>query len=129
MRRLHGGYDRRVSTLAKFGLIALVALVLTALPGGDNFLSVLLTILSIAFFTAIALLGYRLYRQFRVDLESLPDSLRAVLFGSIGLAFLTLCATNRLFEVGGGGAVIWLALLGLCSYGIYSVWMRYRAYD
>jgi hypothetical protein len=51
-----------------------------------------------------------------------------VLYGAVGLAFLTFCATNRLFDVGGGGAIIWLALLGLCSYAIYRVWTRYRAY-
>lgn len=116
-------------TIAKFGLIALAALVLTVLPGGDNALDVVLTTLSIFFFVALALLGYRLFRQFRFELESLPDNQRAILYGSVGLAFLTLCATGRLFDVGGGGAVIWLALLGASSYGIYSVWMRYRAYD
>lgn len=115
--------------LWKFGLIALIALVLTGLPGGDNALDLLLTVLSIVFFTAIAFLGYRLFRQFRMDLEGLPDANRAVLYGSIGLAFLTFCATDRLFDVGGGGVVIWLALLGACSYGVYWVWTQYRAYD
>jgi hypothetical protein len=117
-----------VATLAKFGLIALVALALTALPGGGSALALALTVLSICFFAAIALLGYRLYRQFRPELDGLPDGHRAVLYGSIGLAFLTLCATERLFDVGGGGAVIWLALLGAASYGVYWVWARYRAY-
>lgn len=118
-----------METAWKFGLIALVAFVLTALPGGGDALDILLTALSIVFFTAIALLGYRLFRQFRTDLESLPDADRAVLYGSIGLAFLTFCATSRLFDVGGGGAVIWLALLGLSSYGVYRVWSRFRAYE
>jgi hypothetical protein len=118
-----------VSLLWKLGLIALVALALTALPGGDSALDLLLVALSIVFFTAIALLGYRLYLQFRSDLDGLPDANRAVLYGSIGLAFLTFCATGRLFDVGGGGVIVWLALLGLCSYGIYWVWTRYRAYD
>jgi hypothetical protein len=118
-----------VSLAWKFALIALVALVLTGLPGGDSALETLLTALSIAFFTAIALLGYRLYVRFRMDLEGLPDANRAVLYGSIGLAFLTFCATSRLFDVGGGGVVIWLALLSACSYGVYWVWARYRAYD
>lgn len=118
-----------MSLLWKFGLIALVALVLTGLPGGDSALDFLLTALSIVFFTAIAMLGYRLFRQFRMDLEGLPDANRAILYGSIGLAFLTFCATNRLFDVGGGGVVIWLALLGACSYGVYWVWTQYRAYD
>jgi hypothetical protein len=118
-----------VSLLWKFGLIALVALVLTGLPGGDNALDLVMTALSIAFFTAIALLGYRLFRQFRMELDGLPDANRAVLYSSIGLAFLTFCATDRLFDVGGGGVVIWLALLGACSYGVYWVWTQYRAYD
>lgn len=118
-----------MSLVWKFGLIALVALVLTGLPGGDNALDFLLAALSILFFAAIAMLGYRLFRQFRMELEGLPDANRAVLYGSIGLAFLTFCATNRLFDVGGGGVVIWLALLGACSYGVYWVWTQYRAYD
>jgi hypothetical protein len=117
-----------VPTVAKFGLLALVALVLTLLPGGGSAVDVILTLLSIAFFVAIAVLGYRLFRQFRGDLEALPDSQRMVLYGSIGAAFLTLCATSRLFDAGGGGAIVWLALLGGCSYGLYWVWMRYRAY-
>lgn len=117
-----------MGTLAKFGLIALVALVLTVLPGGGDALSFVLTLLSIAFFTAIALLGYRLFRQYRGELEGLPDGDRAVLYGAVGLAFLAFCATNRLFDVGGGGAIVWLALLGLASYAIYRVWTRYRAY-
>ena len=75
------------------------------------------------------MLGYRLFRQFRFELDSLPEANRAVLYGSIGLAFLTFCATSRLFDVGGGGVVIWLALLGACSYGVYWVWTQYRAYD
>jgi hypothetical protein len=115
-----------VSLLWKFGVIALVALLLTGLPGGDSALNLMLTALSLVFFTAIAMLGYRLFRQFRMDLEGLPDGNRAVLYGSIGLAFLTFCATSRLFDVGGGGVVIWLALLGACSYGVYWVWSQYR---
>jgi hypothetical protein len=115
----------------KFALIALVALILTGVPegGGDDLLNLILTALTIVFFTAIALAGYRLFRQFRPELDGLPDGDRAVLYGAVGLAFLTFCATSRLFDVGGGGVVVWLALLGACSYGLYWVWTRYRAYD
>ena len=111
----------------KFGVVALVALALTALPGGGGALRVLLTLLSIAFFTAIAYLGYRLYRQFGSELDSLNDRTRLVLYGSVALAFLTFCATNRMFESGGFGALAWIALLGICSYGVYWVWTQYRA--
>jgi hypothetical protein len=114
--------------LWKFGIVALVALALTVLPGGDATLRVVLTLLSIAFFTAIAYLGYRLYLQFRTDIEGLGERPRLVLYSSIGGAFLTFCATGRMFGAGGLGALAWLSLLGICSYGLYWVWTQYRAY-
>ena len=52
-----------MQTAWKFGLIALVALVLELLPGGGNLLDVLLTALTIAFFAAIAILVARMYNS------------------------------------------------------------------
>jgi hypothetical protein len=113
----------------KFGVIALIALAIVVLPGGGNALDVVLTLLTIAFFTAIALLVYRLFRQYRIELESLDATLRLALYGSLGLVLLVLTATDRLFEAGGGGVLLWFALLALASYGIFWVWTRYRRYD
>jgi hypothetical protein len=112
-----------------FGVIALAALALTVLPGGGAALDVALTLLTVAFFVAIAVLGYRLYREHRFDLESLEQSQRLVLYASVGLAFLTFTATNRLFDAGGAGVVAWLVLLALCSYGVFWVWTRSRRYE
>jgi hypothetical protein len=117
-----------VPTWAKFGIVALIALAFTALPGGEETLNVLLTLLTIAFFVAIALLGVRLFRQNRSVLESLEDRQRLILYCSVGLAFLTFTATNRLFDQGGLGVLVWLALLGLASYGVFWVWTQYRRY-
>ena len=111
-----------------FTILALVALGFSVLPGGNATLNVLLTLLGIVFFAAIALLGYRLYREHRFDIESLAAGERLVLYGSVGVAFLAFTATNRLFDQGGVGVLAWLALLGLCSYGIFWVWTRYRSY-
>ena len=113
----------------KFGVIALVALALTVLPGGGSALDVALTLLSIAFFVAIGFLVFRLYRQYRFELDTLDDRTRLVLYGSVGLALLTFTATSRLFDTGGFGALTWLVLLGLASYGVYWVWMRYRSFE
>jgi hypothetical protein len=115
-----------VQTAWKFGVVALVALGLTALPGGGGALRVVLTLLTIAFFVAIVYLAYRLYRQYRMELDTLEDGQRLVLYGSIGVAFLTFCATQRMFDSGGLGVLAWLALLGLCSYGLFWVWQQYR---
>ena len=116
-------------TAGKFGIVALLALALFVLPGGGDALNIALTALTIAFFVAIALLGYRLYREHRFDLESLEAPERLVLYVSVGAAFLTFTATNRLFDEGGVGVLAWLALLGLCSYGVFWVWTRYRSYE
>jgi hypothetical protein len=112
----------------KLGVVALVALVLTVLPGGGNALDVVLALLSVLFLAAIAFLGYRLYRQYHFDLDSLEPNVRLALYGSIALAILTIVGTSRLFDVGGAGIIVWFALLALCSYGIYWVWTQYRSY-
>jgi hypothetical protein len=112
----------------KLGLIALVALALTALPAGSSALNLALTLLTMLFFIAMAMLGYRLYREHRFELDTLEGRQRLVLYGSVGLAFLTFTATNRLFDQGGVGVLLWLALLGACSYGVFWVWTQYRRY-
>jgi O-antigen/teichoic acid export membrane protein len=110
-----------------FAIVALIALGFAALPGGNATLNVLLAILTVAFFAAIALLGFRLYREHRLTIESLETTQRAVLYGSIGLAVLTFAASGRLLH--GAGVLVWLGLLGLASYGVFWVFQRYRRYD
>jgi surface polysaccharide O-acyltransferase-like enzyme len=118
-----------VNALWKFGVVALIALALTVLPGGGAALGVALTLLSVVFFTAIAVLGYRLYRQFNFELSTLDRPLTLILYGSLGLALLTFTATSRLLDQGGAGLMVWIALLALASYGFYFVWTRYRSYE
>jgi drug/metabolite transporter (DMT)-like permease len=117
-----------VPVWGKFAVVALVALALTLLPGGRETINALLTVLSIGFFVAIALLVVRMFRQNRSTIESLEPRQRLVLYSSVGLALLTFAATNRLFDQGGFGVLVWLALLGLATYGIYWVWTQYRRY-
>ena len=119
--------DRLRITLEVLAILV-VALLFTVAPGGDSTLQVILAILSIAFFVAIALLGYRLYRENTFTIESLTETQRGVLYGSVGGAFLVFAAAERLFDWGGGGVLLWIALLGLCSYGIFWVWQSARDY-
>jgi hypothetical protein len=112
----------------KLGVVALVALAFTVLPGGGRALDVAVAFLTVVFLAAIAILGYRLYMQNRIDLDSLEPNVRLALYGSIAVALLTIVGTDRLFDAGGAGIVGWFALLALCSYGIYWVWTQYRSY-
>ena len=108
-------------------IVLLIALGFAVLPGGSSTLDVVLTLITVAFFATIAILGYRLFREHRFTLDSLEPVQRAVLYGSVGLAVLTFAASERLLH--GAGILIWLALLGLASYGVYWVFQRYRSYE
>jgi len=118
-----------VQLALKFCIIAAVALVLVALPGGGSALDVLLTALTIIFFASIALLVARLYRQYRLDIESLEPNVRLALYGSLAIALLTFTGTDRLFNSGGAGVLVWFALLAVASYGLFWAWTRYRRYE
>jgi hypothetical protein len=111
-----------------WAIIALIALAIVALPSGGAVLNVVLALLSIAFFVGIALFGYRLYRDNQFTLDSLSDKQRFVLYASFGVAMLNLTATSRLFNAGGVGILVWLVLLGMCSYGVMWVYVSYRSY-
>jgi hypothetical protein len=117
-----------VKTAGYFAIVVLIALAFTVLPRGGDTLSVLGTLLGIAFIVGITFWGYQLYRQYRFELDSLPERQRLVLYSSVGLGAFTLCATNRLIDGGGLGILAWLALLGLSSFGVYWVWTQYRSY-
>ena len=113
----------------KLGVVALVALALVVLPGGGNALDVVLTLLTIGFFAAIALLVARLYRQYRLDIDTLDSNIRLALYGALALALLTFTATDRLFDAGGAGVLAWFVLLAMASYGLFWAWTRYRRYE
>jgi hypothetical protein len=120
----------RARQALNFAILALVALGFAVLPGGGSTLQVLLTLLGIIFFAAIALLGYRLYREHRFTLDALAERERLVLYGSVALAFFTFVASRRLFGLNGGlGVLVFLALLSLASYGVFWVYKQSRRYD
>jgi RsiW-degrading membrane proteinase PrsW (M82 family) len=118
----------RLRGVRNFAIVALVALAIALAPGGGTGLAVVLWILTVAFFVAIALLGYRLYRENRLAIESLSVLERTVAYGSVALAFAAFTGTNRLFSLGGGGVLAWFALLGLASYGVFWVWRHASRY-
>ncbi len=115
--------------MLQFGILVAIALGITALPGGGEGLAAVLNVLLLAFFVAIALLAYRLYRENRFTLDSLEPRVRLILYASVGLAFLTFTATGRLFNAGPAGVLAWFALLALCSYGAFWVYTRARSYE
>ncbi len=115
-------------TAINWGIVLLIALAATVLPGGGSALNVLTSALSIAFFAAIALFAYRMYHEQRFTVDSLSERQRIVLYGAVGLAILNFTATSRLFDAGGLGVLAWFVVIGACSYGVMWVYMSYRRY-
>jgi hypothetical protein len=115
-------------TAINWGIVALIALAVVVLPGGGPALRVVMSLLSVAFLSAIALLGFRLYRDHQFTLDSLSDRQRFVLYASVGVAILNLTAASRLFNAGGAGVLVWLVVLGACSYGVMWVYVSARRY-
>jgi hypothetical protein len=120
----------RARQALNIAVLLLAALGFAVLPGGAPTLNVIVTLFGIVFFVAIALLGYRLYREHHFTLDSLAERERLVLYASVALAFLTFVASRRLFNMSGGlGVVVFLALLALASYGVFWVFQHSRRYD
>jgi type IV secretory pathway TrbD component len=66
--------------------------------------------------------------EHRATIFGLGDNQRAVLYGSVAAATVALLATNRLWNNGGLGTLLWIALLALAGWGIYRVWRAYSEY-
>jgi hypothetical protein len=70
-----------------------------------------------------------MYMEHRDSLFSLTERQRGILYAAVALAAITLVATRRMWDEGGGlGAVLWLGFLALSIYAVYSVWRAYREY-
>ena len=108
-------------------IIALAALVIVAVPGGGTGANLILAVISLAFLAAIAWLGRRLYLENSFTLLSLTTRQRALLYGAIAAAFMTLVATARLWETG-LGLLAWIALLGGSAFALWYVWSESRRY-
>jgi hypothetical protein len=119
------GPDRN-KHLRNAAIVVLLAVAMWRLPGGGTAADVISNVLGIVFAGGLVFFGYRLYMEHRSSLFMLEDKTRAVLYGSGVLASFALIATRRLWDQGGIGALIWLALLGAAAYGAMTVYRASR---
>jgi hypothetical protein len=109
-------------------IVIALALVVWLVPGGDEAGITISNLLSIIFVSGILFLGYRLYMENRETIFGLEERQRGILYAGLALIAITLVATSRMWDAGGLGAVVWLALMGAGIYAIYGVWRAYRTY-
>ena len=103
--------------LRNIAIIALLALVVAAVPGGGNLADGILATLSVLFLVLIAASGYMLYSQNRMTYLTLDERRRAVLLGAIGAIALMIAGTDELLDTG-AGALVWIGVLGLSVFAI-----------
>lgn len=115
------------ATVRNVVIVLALAAIVMLVPGGGSASAAVLQALVAAMFAGLAWFAVRLYREHRTDIYALGERNRAVLYAAIGLAALTLTATDRLWTTG-PGTVVWLALMGLAGYGVYHVFRASRQY-
>jgi len=108
-------------------IIALLALLLTAAPGGGNFVEALLTALSLIFLAAIGLLAMRSWRETALTRDSMSDQQRLAFYGALGAIALMIAGLDELTATG-IGTVIWLAVLAGSGYLIFTTWRAANSY-
>lgn len=102
-------------------IIALAALAITVLPGGDEAADTVLVALSMAFFAAIGWALYTLYRSRQLTLVSMTDGKRAILYGAVGAIALLIVGYEEFADFA-GGVLLWIALMAAAVAAIFVVW-------
>jgi hypothetical protein len=117
----------RLRTARNIAIVALIAAAAQFLPGGGRAVEAFAAALWVVFAAGIAFFAYRLYREHRVDLHSLGDRHRALLYGAIAVGYVTAAAQPRMWHTA-VGKFVWVALLGLTVYTLFAVYRNSRTY-
>jgi hypothetical protein len=115
-----------VRAARNIAIIALLALVVAAVPGGGNLADGILAVLLIAFLVILGVMAFLLYRQNRLAFLTLAERQRALLLGALGAIVLMIAGTDELLETG-GGTLVWIGVLGLSVYAIARVVAQARS--
>lgn len=115
------------TTARNIGILVLLALVVAFTPQGGEGADLVGKVLNAIFIVVLALILGTLYRQYRGEIFGLGDQWRFALYSAVGLAVVTVSITGRMWQTP-AGAVLWVAVIGTCSYVLYVIWQRYRSY-
>jgi Sec-independent protein secretion pathway component TatC len=114
--------------LRNVAIVMLLALFVAFAPHGGNAAETVLTLITMAFLTAIAWTLYVLSRENQLTLATLSDGRRAVLYGAFGLIALLIAGSDELFSTG-GGTLAWILLFAGSIAAIYLIWKEASTYS
>jgi hypothetical protein len=113
--------------LRNIAILIVLALIVWLVPGGDRASLTLSNLLGIVLAGGFVFFGYRLYMEHRATIMGLEDRQRGILYASLALLVIAIVGFGRMWQTGGGG-LLWLALVAISCWGVYSVWRAWRAY-
>lgn len=108
-------------------IIVALAAAVALLPGAGFAAGVLVWIVGIAFLLSLAWFASVMYREHRAEVHGLGDRMRGVLYASVAVIVLAVSGTSKLWNTG-AGTLLWFALVGAASYGLYAVYRHAREY-
>jgi chromate transport protein ChrA len=117
-----------VSVARNVGILLVLAAAVAFIPGGGTSAAVVGAVLSTLILVSLVIFAARLYRDHRLDLDTLGDRWRGLLYGAIAVIVLAMAARPRLREQGDSGTIVWIVLLAGAAYAIYLVWRHHREY-
>jgi hypothetical protein len=115
------------TAIRNIAIVAVIAALVVLIPGGGKGATVATQAVYLAFLATLGWFASIMYRQHRVALYSLGDVKRAVLYGALAVATLTLTASSKLFE-SSAGTIAWIVLLVACAYAVFAVIWSARQY-
>jgi hypothetical protein len=117
----------RLKHLRNIGIIVGLALIVWLVPGGQRASLTLSNVLGLALAGAFVFFGYRIYMEHRSTILGLEDRQRGILYASLALLVIAIVGFGRMWQTGGGG-LLWIVLVAISCWGVYSVWRAWRAY-
>ena len=99
-----------MKVIRNVAIVAALAAAVWAVPAAGTGADLVSAILSILFAAGIGFFGVRMYLENRVAIHGLGDRHRGLLYGAIGVGFVTIAATRRMWN-SGSGTIAWLALI------------------
>lgn len=124
---MSGVGSERLKNLRNIAILVVLAVIVWLVPGGKGASLTLSNLLGLALAAALIFFGYRLYMEHRTTILGLEDRQRGILYAALALIVIAIVGFSGMWATG-AGALLWLALVLIACWGLYSVWRAWRAY-
>jgi hypothetical protein len=106
-------------------IVVAIAAAVFAVPGGGDAAQLVGAVMSTLITVAFVSLGWRIYREHRVDLHSLGDEYRGALYAALAAIVFALAGVSHMMDTG-AGTLVWFIVVGLAVWALFRVFFRWR---